>query len=215
MDGVHVQYVYLKYFYDHGNKADTVVFFASPVIFYADYLDKNPLSYVSEPFKPDFFWLNVTDGCENRWEQLFYYVRNKFTTSWVHSVPDTTDTIESAFLTKLDTAAVAAGLKEAYRDGMSDTVFKEECNEMKKIVELAQEHHSTVIFILPPALFGKWPGTEKTIDFLKQLQPVYHTDYYDFSDSIKDPTMYYDHHHLNTKGVVYFTKKYLKTVLGK
>jgi len=213
-DGMNVQYLYLNYFYDTGNKADTVVFFASPILFYSDYLDNNPLAYASEPINLKFFWLNVIKGGDDKWQQLFYYVRNKFSPYWLNMTPNT-DTIKTDALSKMDTAAVNAGLKDAYRDGMTQMIFEKKCNDLKKIVELAEAHHSRVIFILPPALFGTWPGTDKVIDYLKQLQPVYGTTYYDFSNSVTDPSMYYDHHHLNTKGVVYFTQNYLKPVLGK
>lgn len=213
-DGMHVQYLYLRYFYSLGNSADTLVFFASPILFYSDYLDNNPLSYASEPVKPAFFWLNVTNGGDNKWQQLFYYIRNKFSPIWLNTIP-LNDTAETKALTKPDGAAVAAGLKDAYRDGMTQQIFEKKCDDLKNIVKLAQAHHSIVIFILPPALFGTWPGTGQVIDYLKQLQPIYNTTYYDFSESVKDPSMYYDHHHLNTKGVVYFTQNYLKLVLGK
>jgi hypothetical protein len=50
--------------------------------------------------------------------------------------------------------------------------------------------------------------------FLNQLQKQDSTiAWYDFSESVLDPKLYYDYHHLNSAGVVYFTENYLKKII--
>ena len=69
------------------------------------------------------------------------------------------------------------------------------------------------MLIIPPALFGKWKGHEETVEFCRIMNVKYGVSFHDFSMSVLEPKLYYDHHHLNTNGVEYFTEKFLKLAL--
>jgi hypothetical protein len=45
------------------------------------------------------------------------------------------------------------------------------------------------------------------------MNKKYGTSFYDFSGVIIEPKYYYDHHHLNTNGIVLFTNNYLEGTL--
>jgi hypothetical protein len=100
----------------------------------------------------------------------------------------------------------------AYLEGENLEIFKKNCNQVEKTINDAKAKNSNIVFIIPPALFGKWKGHNETIDFCKRMEKKYNTSYFDFSESVLEPGYYYDHHHLNSDGVSYFTEKYIAPI---
>jgi hypothetical protein len=149
---------------------------------------------------------------ENKKQRIFEYFRSKLTSKWIFHTPKDDDA-NLITLAKVDSAAVKAGIEEYYIMGKDTKRFATSCEIIEDEIKFAQKHNTEVIFVIPPAVFGKWPGHEMTVDFAKKMEEKYHTRYYDFSESIMDPKYYYDHHHLNTAGVVLFGEKFLKPVL--
>jgi hypothetical protein len=203
--GVLNQYLHLKYFYSQGGETKQVVYFLTPVLLYEHYLDINPLVYEHEPLRPSFFWLNVREGSEDRVEQLFYYVRTKYSVDWRRTVPYAKAAMLDSLIA-LDSDAIKLGMKEAYVEELNNKTFKQDAAIVEQTVALANAHHSKVLLVIPPALFGRWPGHEATVELMKTLSSKYHCRYLDCSNSVKDPHLYYDHHHLNSRGVEWFVK---------
>jgi hypothetical protein len=67
-----------------------------------------------------------------------------------------------------------------------------------------------ISFIFPTTLLGDLPGTPEVKAALAEIKKDYPLDFYDYSNAITDVELFNDHDHLNTAGVVEFSKKYLK-----
>jgi hypothetical protein len=210
--GVNDQKFYLDYYYFRNVKIDTVVYILSPILLYGDYLNKATSTFNMEPFDLDFFkhYLSYKDA-ENKSSRLVQYVSSKLHPKWLLHFPMRSGEKKEKLLA-LDTAVVNAGFKLAYLEGENLSIFNKNCAQVESTIQLARANRSNIIFVIPPALFGKWKGHNETIEFCKKMKEKYNVSYYDLSESILTPQHYYDHHHLNSAGVTYFTEKYLAPI---
>ena len=119
-------------------------------------------------------------------------------------------------LDSLDLNTVKKGQNMAYTGSdLNFTRFNKTSKKIEETVKLAAKNNSDVIFIIPPALFGKWRGHQETYDFAVSLQNKYpNVKLFDGSEKVLTPQLYFDNHHLNTKGIVFFTEKYLKPLIN-
>ena len=78
---------------------------------------------------------------------------------------------------------------------------------------MAKQHGTETVFVIAPSLINVWPGQSEVEDFLEKMSHTYGTQFYNFSDAIQDPHLFYDHHHLNSRGVEIFAKDYLCGIL--
>ena len=213
MCGVNEQEFYLRYAYSLGIGIDTMVYFMSPPLLYGDYLNQASSTFNYEKF--DWFFLKeylLFDG-ENKRERLFQYVRTKLSVDWFKHAPDPTKSYDQK-LNHIDSAKISEGFTMAYKDGVNAQIFHKNKKRIERTIRDAMKHNTKVILIIPPALFERWPGHNQTVSFCKQMERKYQVKFYDLSASVMDPKYYYDHHHLNSEGVDYFTSKYLKEVLN-
>jgi hypothetical protein len=211
--GAEAEYVYLKHFYSRGNTADKIIYVPTPPLMFSEYIDVNSSIFEYEPFRASFFFQYLFSKAKNKKQQLYYYLRFKFKSQWAAFKPKSIDSNEQK-LAKLDSAAVTSGFKLAYPKGLDSVTFERNKAIVRKTVELCRKHNTQVLFIMTPAMFGSWPGNEEVFRFLEELKKEYPIEIYDYSEVCKDPQMYFDHHHLNSKGVSWFTGKYLKPLLN-
>jgi hypothetical protein len=207
------QYLYLKYFYAMGNTAHDVIIILTPVLMYSYVYDDASNIFEDEPISFTFIRCYLSEKNDYTTRQLFYYMIDKLSPQWILTVPTTLEK-KTESLDSLDRAKVESGMRSAYLNGMENKVFENRKALIYKILEECKRNTSRVIFIIPPALFGKWKGHETVVSFLEQLHnqdPA--IAWYDCSESVLNPKLYYDHHHLNSAGVVYFTEKYLKDIM--
>ena len=211
--GLMTQHIYLKYFYAMGNRAKKVVVILTPLLMYSTIYDDASNVFEDEPISIKFIECYLSENTNTTVHQLYYYIIDKLSPKWFLSVPTSLEENKD-YLDSLDHTKVEEGIKAAYLNGMEEEVFENRRVLIGKILSECRKNNSDVCFIIPPALFGKWRGHDAVISFLGQLQEQDPTiTWYDFSESILDPKLYYDHHHLNTAGVVYFTENYLKKAL--
>lgn len=208
------QNFYLDYFYDQGNTTRKILYVVSPPLLTKDFLNTASNTFNLEPFRADFFWQYLHYPAENKYQRLFYYVKSKFSHKWLNLKPKSKKSRDDA-LEALDSAKIREGLKLLLVNGERIDEFKENCITVENTINLARANHSEIIFIVPPALFGKWQGHYEIMDFLKEMKVKYGTRYYDLSESVLVPEYYYDHHHLNTAGIEYFTQNYLKDIIDQ
>jgi hypothetical protein len=195
-----------------GNKASTVLYIISPPLFFSETLPIASNTFDSEPFELKFFldyWFFET---ENKQERLTSYLQTKLSRSWISYKPSSLNS-QNEELDAIDLDVVVDGQKMAYKDSISIHRFNKSTGRVEETIRLALKSNSNVILLMPPALFGKWKGHGKVEEFAKRMQKISGVEYYDFSESVLSPEFYYDHHHLNTNGVIYFTKKFLKPIL--
>jgi hypothetical protein len=210
--GINEQLFYLDYFYNLGNTCSTVVYIISPPLFFSETLPIASNTFDSEPFELKFFIDYLFFKTENKQERLTSYLRTKLTRAWYYYKPTTLESMDEQ-LNVIDSNAVASGQQLVYNDSLGFHRFNKSIERVEETIQLALKNYSNVILVIPPVLFGKWEGHYNVENFAKKMQKIYGVEYYDFSMSVLSPEYYYDHHHLNTNGVVYFTNNYLKPIL--
>lgn len=210
--GVNEQLFYLDYFYHKENKAHTLVYFISPPLFFSESLALASNTFDAEPFQLDFFQRYWSYTSENHWERMVSYLQSKYSPRWCLLKPYSLNEMDVQ-LEKLDPTVVEAGQRLAYGDTLNMERFAKSVKGLQNTINLALDKDTKVVLIIPPALFGPWEGHQNVVNFAEQMAELASVEFYDFSETILDPSFYYDHHHLNTAGVVFFTEKYLQAVL--
>jgi hypothetical protein len=210
------QMTFYSYFLHRGNTVDTILYVISMPMFYANRLDENAYNFQREVFRPDFFLEVLWGPAINKGEKLYNYIREKYNEQWKKYGPWSAKS-QNQVLEKFDTAVIIRGFKRAYVDGLEMDAFERNTRLLEKTVELAKRNQTDVVFLVTPSTFGTWPGHEKVMKFVKTLESRYNNvSSYDFSKVyLHRDELFYDHHHMNTKGIVTFTKEYLKPILGK
>jgi len=210
------QHVYLKYFLSRGNTTDHIVYVLSMPMFFAERLDENAFTYQYEKLEPLFFYQVLTGPDINKGEKLYTYVRSKFDKQWSEKYGPWSEKKRETTLEKFDTTQIIDGFKRAYVNGLEFDTFEKNKELMRKTVELAKKNNIDITFIVTPSTFGEWPGHEHVMYFMGELKEEYGTQIFDFSRVYLHQNEYfYDHHHLNSDGVVKFTREYLKPMLNK
>ncbi len=211
--GVNEQLFNLDYFYHKKNETNTLVYFISPPLFFSESLALASNTFDQEPFRMDFLQRYWNFPSENHWERVVSYLQSKFSPHWLSHRPFSLE-IMAEQMDQIDPKVVAEGQQLAYGTGLNMQRFEKSKVGLKETVALALDQHTKVVFIIPPALFGQWPGHEQVVQFATEMRDLGAIEFYDFSEVILEPKYYYDHHHLNTAGIVLFTDKYLKPILG-
>jgi hypothetical protein len=207
--GANEQLFYLKYAYNNRKiKIDTLIYVLSPPLLFSNELNITSSTFDSEVFELSFLFEYMNHQSENKSERIFHYIKSKFSPDWILLHPTKRNKNE-IFLEEIDSAAVREGFKLAYPNGLQDEVFNKSSKAIEQTVNLAKKNNSFVIFIIPPALFRKWEGHEKTFEFCKEMKNNYGCDCFDLSETMLEPIHYYDHHHLNSDGVDIFAREHL------
>lgn len=211
--GVNEQLFYLDYFYYRGNTASTVLYVASPPMFFNKKLPIASNTFDKEIFEIGFLLKYLFFKSENKKERITSYLQTKITEEWYEMEPFSENSMDK-ILDSIDTKAIIEGQKVAYGDKLALQRFHKSAERAEETIQFAIENNSQVIIIIPPALFGKWIGHEQVVDFSEKMVKRYGVEFYDFSESILTIDYYYDHHHLNTEGVKHFTTEYLYPILN-
>ena len=210
--GPNEQLFYLKYFYKQNNNVDILVYFLSTPMLYSEILPVASNTFNLEPFNFKFFIQYLKFKAENKGVRLLDYCRSKLSLRWINLRPQTSHDPILDSTADPDTTGLRSFIATYYNP--KDTArFNKSCKIVEKEIQFAMQHNIKIIFILSPTLFGHWPGHDHTIRFTEEMKKKYGIPYYDFTESMMDPQYFYDHQHLNRKGIQYFTKNYLKPVL--
>ena len=210
------QYNYLSYFLSKNNHTDNILYVLSMPMFFANRLDKNAFTYQYEILKPDFFYQILIGPDINKGEKLYNYVRTKFDKKWREDYGPWSEKSRDRVLEEFDTTEIVAGFKRAYVKGLEFDAFKRNKKRIEETILLAKEENINISFLITPATFGEWPGHKHVMEFMDSMNEKYDVKTYDYSKVyLHQKKFFYDHHHLNTKGVVKFTKEYLKPLVNQ
>lgn len=198
LGGLENQYWYLSYFLKKKNTAKKLIFVLSPTLMFSNQIDNNSVAFFAEPIKLDFIHHIFKDGGSNRKDQIFHYLKSKLSPNWWNQKPLIAEENMKA-LSKIDTFIINDGLKIGYPSGLNKEIFYERKNIISNIIKIAITEKMKIIFVIPPAVFGKWPGHEMVIDYLVKEYPS--IQIVNSSSLSFDKSDYLDHHHLNTKGM--------------
>lgn len=205
------QYFYYKYFIEENNSVDRLIYILTPAFLFSEQLPYASNTFNEEYFSYRFLFRYLKFDSENKSQRIFEYIRSKFTWAWITLKPNRSEAMLKT-LEKVDTLAVEEGFKYYIYD-VSEDQFKRSCNIIEDEVSFALKHNTKIVFIIPPTAFGKWPENDKVVSFIQEMKQRYGCQYFDFSESVLEPKYYYDHFHLNTDGVVYFTENFLQPAL--
>ncbi|NCD41334.1 MAG: hypothetical protein EOL88_04505 [Bacteroidia bacterium] len=212
--GANEQLFYLDYFFKMGNRSSKIIYVLSPPMLFSETLPIASNTFDNEVFDVSFFSNYLVFSSENKQGRIMSYLQSKFHPSWLFKKPFTQDS-EDNVLTFLNKKLVDEGQNLAYGGSeLNISRFHKASKIIEKTIRIAKEKNSEVILLIPPALFGKWRGHTETITFAKILEKKYpNVTIFDGSETVLKPEFYYDNHHLNTNGVIYFTENYLKKLM--
>jgi hypothetical protein len=208
------EYTYLRYFCSKGNTAQTLIYVLTPPMLYSGNLENNANAFAEEPFKIRFFFQYLCSDGKNKSQQLYTYLHSKMGSHWKKLGPWSADSL-TVSLSAIDTAKINSGIKVAYPRGLDRTVFERNIKVLEKTLHFAHKKGMSVYVIFTPTLFGHWPGHENIMNSLSEINKELPFIIFDYTSVIDKPGYYSDHHHLNTKGIVYLLENYLKPDLNK
>jgi hypothetical protein len=207
--GIVTNLVMLKYFYAQGNTAKEIVYFIDAWPFFSKKWNENSYFLTNEPINGDLLQLCLRYHVSK--DVMINYFKSKYTIDWLQRAPKTGESNDNV-LQDVSPEAIHKRLESLYIEPYNAELFSHYALLLEDAVKTAQEHHSRLKFVFPTTLLDDTRGKDKVIALMREFQEKYGTPFYDFSDAIKDYHYYYDHDHLNTKGVELFTKEYLKKI---
>ena len=204
--------IFLDYFYSRNNSADIILYFIDPWVLYSEYWNESLCSAIlnEEPFRYRFFYDAAFSGIQ--WDCLIKHVRNYLTKKWRFESNDTLDRNKKT-VARIDPMAVKERIRGLYPEGVKADVFDKYIRIVDEIIDRVKKRGARVIFVLPPTLLGREPGTNLLTRALKSYADTGEIAWFDFSDAIKETGFFADHDHLNTAGVELFANNYLLPVL--
>ena len=178
---------------------------------FANKFADDPEFTISENFDFNFLKKYVFYKAENKSARIMSYLQRKLHPRWFLYGPSKLEK-NNTKLDTLDIDIVKKGQNLAYSGKALNMVrFNYSCEILEESITLAKNNETKVKLVIPPALFGKWRGHDETLNFAIQMKNKYNNvDYLDASETVFKPEFYYDNHHLNTDGIIYFIKNYLK-----
>lgn len=203
--------IYLSYFYEKGNSAEKIIYFLDPYIFFSEIWNEKRYFASDEPFKFDFLLELVRYGVSYR--SIINYLKSKYSIDWFLRDYEMYDNQEKS-LHRVDKDAVRKRVESLYPDGLNKNAFRKYSSMFNELLDLAKKNNSEIIFLFPSTLLGELPGHDLVKNMLERKKLTYCFTYYDFSDAVPYPEMFYNHDHLNPEGIRYFTSNYLKNILG-
>ncbi len=208
--GILPEKAYLDYFYTKGNSAKTIVYFIDPFVFSTRSWNERQYFLTDEPFEFGFLPLLFKHGIDPG--VSYAYIKSKFGREWRknHGIITLDETYALKYIVQ---KSIQNRLDALYPEGYSKATFDSYVPELEKTIRLAQQHQSRIIFIIPATLLGHTPGHADLLALLDRFKAKYQIPYYDYANVIRTPGLFYNHDHLNVRGVGYFTERYLKPVL--
>jgi hypothetical protein len=210
--GIITNLIMLKEFYARGNSAKQIVYFIDAWPFFTAKWNEKSYFLTNEPMDIELTKLCLQYNVDK--DVLLNYYKSKYTMDWLQRKPKTRE-INDEVLQDISQEAIQKRLASLYIEPYDANQFNHYAKLLEDVVQTAKLHGSELIFIFPATLLDDNRGKEKVTALLQKFKIKYNTPYYDYSNTILDYHYYYDHDHLNSNGIIYFTKKYLKPVLEK
>jgi hypothetical protein len=212
--GILPQKLYLELFYENHNNADTIIYFIDPWVFYSKDWNESNYYITDEVYRFDYlkklianrFSMGVIKEYLHKklsYKLFIYPIRRKLV--FDESISDSDYNALEEFKKER--------LKLWYPQGTSSKTFRKYSNYLEEIIKLSRKHNSKVIFVLPPTLLGELPGQQEVGMYMKEIANKYGISFYDFSSAVNNRALYLNADHLNIKGVIYFSEKFLVPIL--
>lgn len=211
--GVRNQQVYLDYFLRRRNTAETLVYFVDPFVFYRSSLDNNEKIYINEPYRKDF--ASLLKQVETDTKKIDFYNTKDSRGIQPIEYPEFDKTYQETQSGTPSLDAINERIQFLYTDDYNKVKFDETLRVLMGTITKAKNEGMRVIVIVPTTQLPEQLGDKYVLEALKEESNKGDFEYYNYSHIISDTAMYYDTDHLNTEGIVFFTKQYLKPILDK
>lgn len=199
--GTNDQLLYLKYTLEKNITFNKLIYPISPPYLYGAHLNHSTKTFFREPFRFDFLQSAVKHPAPEKIGRLHHYLRSKLRPLWFSFHPENSQYKEEA-LVQINSSLYQDGFALAYPFGRRERDFQECVAQLEETIFMAEEQGANVLLLTTPALFGHWPGQERVARYCDSLVHVNpKVTYLDLSRALQDPSLFYDHHHLNSKGI--------------
>lgn len=206
--GLLPEYLFLKYFYNNGNKAETIFYFLDPWVLYSTEWNEENYFLTDEPIDLAFFLSLLKEGVAK--EAIMNYLKSKITSLWIYMKPQEMSK-NNKVIPFVNEELIKKRVDSLYIDGLNQENFQKYNQLFKRIVTLAHDNGARFVVIIPSTLLGEMPGTKQVRQLTKELG----IEFYDASTAIKESKYYYDLDHFNFAGIEIFTEYILKPIYDK
>lgn len=203
--------VHLAHFYRRGNKADHVIYFVDPWIFFCPINNENNTFFLrDEPFEITILF----DLILNRFpsERIISYIQMIAVDNWKSISTYAAPGLDKLTLKAIDPVKLEEA-REHYLSLYDYDKFEHYSKFLYDINKLAKEHNSRITYVMLPILMKDFPGADMVDQTLKSISSKEGVGYYNLIDQMHDRQFFYDHMHFNNRGVAHFTKTYLESIL--
>ena len=205
--------VHLTHFYNRGNTVDQIFYLVDPWVFYSPINnEKNNFFLRDEPFEISILWQLVLDRYPL--DTILSYIQKIAVKDW-----ETISRYAGPGLTKgelkiIDTEKINTA-RVYYAGRYEKNSFLRYSQFVDKINKIAKNNRSKVTYIMLPLLIPNFPGIDTVhLKLQETAEHNKHVSYVNLSTQMQSPTFYYDHMHLNTKGILLFASQFLDPILN-
>lgn len=212
LDGASIksQEVYLDYFFKRDGKTREIIYLIDPFVLISDEFDDITSRYQYEPLKWDFLPILIKDGVTSN--SIIKYLNTKLTKDWIYQNRIYCDTLALA-LDSIKTEDQGKRQKYLYSKSINEKKLRKKKKIIKSILETSERHKCKISFIILPTLLDERKGNEYIENILSEYSDQYTFSFYNFQNENISIEYFADLDHLNSKGIVYITKKYFKPLL--
>ncbi|MBF0209629.1 MAG: hypothetical protein HQK68_01965 [Desulfamplus sp.] len=213
--------VHLSHFYRRGNRANQILYFVDPWIFFCPINNENNTFFLrDEPFEISI----LLDLILNRFpsERIISYIQMIAVDDWKSISQYAAPGLDKLTLKAVDPVKLEEA-REHYLGLYDYGKFDHYSSFVIEINRLAKQHNSKITYIMLPILMENFPGAKEVDEKLKKiiendltsqnLRDKNSLNYHNLIDKMQDRQFFYDHMHFNNYGVAHFTKTYLIPIL--
>ncbi|MBF0229091.1 MAG: hypothetical protein HQK63_05800 [Desulfamplus sp.] len=221
--------IHLAHFYRRGNRANHVIYFIDPWIFFCPINNENNTFFLKdEPFEIYILFDLILNGFPS--QRITSYLQMIAVDDWKSISKYAAPNLDKLTLKAIDPVKLEEA-REHYLGLYEPDKFEHYSKFINDINGLAKKHNSKITYIMLPILMRDFPGAKEVDAKLKKIinkeraNDINNNEtnskigkqesfqYYNLIDEMQDRHFFYDHMHFNNKGVEYFTKTYLKPIL--
>lgn len=196
-----------KLFKQRNNSTKQVLYFVDPWIFYYSKWNEENYFLEDEPLQWDIFKNAYRNNAAL--PVFLNYVKAKFKPSYflTKSLPLNRNYKQ---LDSINYINAEKQMKIYYSDSIDVKTLNKYQQLFLEFTQTLNNDGVELIVVIPPTLLNKEPGFDSVWKFLRTIHNI---KVYDHSNAIRDPKLFYDISHLNSKGIEYYTSKFLKPIL--
>lgn len=212
--GILPEKMFLTTFFERGNQAETILYFIDPFTMFSPKPNTQHRLVNYEPLWPSFLWQLIKNDMPR--ERIIVYIQSKFSKRWFTQKPELMTRNDKRMKDEqVDAEKVKLRNDSLYFDGLNEKHFETYARVLDDILELANNQGCRVILAFPPTLLGPQPGADRLLAEMEKLKATRTFEFYDFTDAIQEPALYYDYDHLNSNGVKLFVEQHLAPVMNR